>query len=143
MAFRVVSNDLQSVKIFTDRNSFESREQMAFDAEHEAITCIEYFLGSIIGSILLSLLENAKRKHICIEEIEGKLDAKLENPLSLLHVQGYAQEPSIGNIEVIVYLYADMDEEELLRFCNMALTQCPVYTLMKKTGSIAVSFKML
>jgi uncharacterized OsmC-like protein len=141
MRFRAVVRDLKNVRIFTGKDSFESCAQMTFDAEYQGITCVEYFLGSIMGSILLSLLERAQQEHVCIEEMEGQLSAKLENPLSFLHVQGYAQEPGIGDIEVIVYLYADMEEEALLRFCNETLAQCPVYNLIKKTGNITVSFR--
>jgi uncharacterized OsmC-like protein len=143
MGFRAISNDPRSVKIFSNGNSFEFRAQMTFDAEHEGVTGVEYFLGSIVGSILLSLLELAQRKHIRIEEMEGRLGAKLENPLSLLHVRGYDREPAVGSIAVTVYLYADMEEGALLRFCDEALTRCPVYNFMKKTDSIAVSFKVL
>ena len=45
MNFRGTSNDLSSVKIFTNKNSFQIEKQISFDLEYEQITSLEYFAG--------------------------------------------------------------------------------------------------
>ncbi|MDR0511730.1 MAG: OsmC family protein [Treponema sp.] len=143
MSFRAVSSDCREVKIFTGKRMFSTDAQMSFDSEYSGISSVEYFLGNLAGSILLAVLEYARHRKVAIEEIEGKLDASLANPLTLLHVKGCDQPPVLGNIRMTVYLYADLDNEELLRLCSEALSLSPIYNTLIKGTHIDVTFKPL
>ena len=107
MNFRGTSNDLSSVKIFTNKSSFQIEKQISFDTEYEQISSLEYFAGSVLSSIILTLLEQSKKRGSIIEEIEGVLNLSLANPLSLVGVKGYDEEPTIRKITVTIFLFAE------------------------------------
>lgn len=143
ISFRGTSNDLSSVKIYTNRNSFQIEKQISFDSEYEPIGSLEYFAGSVLSSILLALLEQSKKRGSIIEEIEGVLGLSLENPLSLLGVKGYDEEPLISRMTVTVYLYVDLEDKEFDEFCHGALSKSPVYNTLKRSTMLEVVFKKL
>ena len=143
MNFRGTSNDLSSVKIFTNKNSFLIEKQISFDSEYEQISSLEYFAGSILSSIILTLLEQSKKKGSIIEEIEGVLNLSLANPLSLLGVRGYDEEPTISKINATIFLFADLEDSDFSGFCTKALNHSPVYNTLKKSMEFEVIFKKL
>jgi hypothetical protein len=140
MNFRGTSNDLSSVKIFTNQNSFQIEKQISFDSEYKQISSLEYFAGSVLSSILLTLLEHGRSM---IEEIEGVLNLSLENPLSMVGVKGYEEEPFIRKITVTVYLYVDLEDDDFDDFCFGALKNSPIYNTLKRSMDLEVIFKKL
>ncbi len=143
MSFRGTSNDLASVKVFTNKTSFRVEKQISFDSEYEQISSVEYFAGSVLSSILLTLLEQSKKRGSIIEEIEGVLHLSLENPLTLVGVRGYDEEPFIGEITVTVFIFADLEDDDFNDFCSVALKNSPVYNTLKRSMEIGVLFKRL
>jgi uncharacterized OsmC-like protein len=143
MNFRGTSNDLSSVKIFTNKNSFQIEKQISFDSEYKPISSLEYFAGSVLSSILLTLLEQSKKRGSFIEEMEGVLNLSLENPLSLVGVKGYDDEPFIRKITVTVFLFVDLEDNDFDDFCFGTLKSCPIYNTLKRSMDLKVIFKKL
>jgi hypothetical protein len=141
--FRGTSNDLSSVKIYTNKNSFQIEKQISFDSEYKPISSLEYFAGSLLSSILLAFLEQSKKRGSIIEEMEGVLSLTLENPLSLLGVKGYEEEPFISKMAVTVFIYADLEDKAFDDFCLGALAKSPVYNTLKRSMELEVVFKKL
>jgi hypothetical protein len=131
------------VKIFTNKNSFQIEKQISFDSEYRLISSLEYFAGSVLSSILLTLLEQSGKRGIMIDEIEGVLNLLLENPLFLVGVKGYDEEPFIRKITVTVFLYVDLEDKDFNDFCLGALKHSPIYNTLKRTMDIEVVFKKL
>jgi len=140
MSFRGTSNDLSSVKIFTNQNSFQIEKQISFDSEYKPVSSLEHFAGSVLSSILLALLEQGGSM---IEEIEGVLNLSLENPLSMVGVKGYDEEPFIRKITVTVYLFVDLQDNDFDGFCFGALKHSPIYNTLKRSMDLKVIFKKL
>ncbi|MDQ6597812.1 hypothetical protein E2K98_25115 [Bacillus salipaludis] len=143
MSFRGTSNDLSSVKVFTNQMSFQIEKQMSFDPEYNEITSLEYFAGSVLSSIILTLLEVSKKRGSIIEEIEGVLNLSLENPLSLVGVKGYDEEPFIRKITVTVFLFVEIEDNDFDDFCFSALKNSPIFNTLKKSMELEVLFKKL
>jgi uncharacterized OsmC-like protein len=143
MSFRGTSNDLSSVKVYTNKNSFQIERQISFDSEDKDISSLEYFAGSILSSIILTLLEQSKKRGSIIEEMEGVLNLSLENPLSMVGVKGYDEEPIIRRITVTIFLYADLEDNDMDDFCSKALNQSPIYNTLKRSMELEVIFKKL
>ncbi|SDN69022.1 OsmC family protein [Bacillus sp. OK048] len=143
MTFRGTSNDLSSVKIFTSKNSFQIAKQISFDPESKQISSLEYFAGSVLSSILLTLLEQSKKRDSMIEEMEGVLNLSLENPLTLVGVKGYDEEPFIRKITVTVFLFVDLEDNDFADFCSRALHHSPIYNTLKRSTELEVIFKKL
>jgi hypothetical protein len=140
MSFRGTSNDLSSVKIFTNQNSFQIEKQISFDSEYKPVSSLEHFAGSVLSSILLALLEQGGSM---IEEIEGVLNLSLENPLSMVGVKGYDEEPFIRKITVTVYLFVDLQDNDFDGFCFRALKHSLIYNTLKRSMDLKVIFKKL
>lgn len=143
ISFRGTSNDLSSVKIYTNKNSFQIEKQISFDSESKPISSIEYFAGSVLSSILLTLLEQSNKRGSIIEEMEGVLNLTLENPLSLIGVKGYDEEPLIAKMTVTVFLYVDLEDKAFDDFCWGALAKSPIYNTLKRSMELEVLFKKL
>ncbi|MCQ6280253.1 OsmC family protein [Bacillus sp. EB600] len=143
MNFRGTSNNLSSVKIFTNKNSFQIEKQISFDSEDKQISSLEYFAGSVLSSIILTLLEQSKKRGPMIEEIEGVLNLSLENPLSLVGVKGYDEEPFISKITLTVFLFVDLEDNDFDDFCVNALNNSPIYNTLKRSMELEVKFKRL
>jgi uncharacterized OsmC-like protein len=144
LGVRVVSRDLRTLKVFTGRNAFEMDSQASFDSTHVTVSAAEYFLGSLSGSMALSILEQARREHLDIEDIEVKLRGSIEHPLALLGVRGYEQQrPALARLEIDFFLYADVDEDVLEEFCLRALERSLVYNSVKESLAITIRFKPL
>jgi hypothetical protein len=143
MNFRGTSNDLASVKFYTNKNCFQIEKQISFDSEYKPISSLEYFAGSVLSSMLLALLEQSKRRGSIIEEIEGVLNLSLENPLSLIGVKGYEEEPFISQMTVTIFLYVELEGKAFDDFCTGALANSPIYNTLKRSMELSVIFKKL
>lgn len=141
--FRGTSSDLSSVKIYTNKNSFQIEKLISFDSESKPISSLEYFAGSVLSSILLTFLEQSKKRGPIIEEIEGVLNLSLENPLSLIGVKGYDEEPFISKMVVTVFLYVDLEDKAFDDFCLSTLAKSPIYNTLKRSMELEVIFKKL
>jgi hypothetical protein len=131
LSLRVVSRDLKTVQVFTGKNAFAVEAQVSFDSEHLIPSSTESFLGSLAASMMFAILEQAKREHIAIDEIEAKLKGNVENPLSLLGVHGYERSPVLSGIRVDIYLCVDKDENSLNELCQRALKNSVLYNTLK------------
>lgn len=143
VSFRATSNDLSTVKIYTSKTSFQIEKQISFDSEYSSITSLEYFAGSVLSSMLLSFLEQSKKRGSIIEELEGVLSLSLENPLSLIGVKGYEEEPFISKMAVTIYLYVELEGKEFEDFCAEALANSPIYNTLRRSMEFEVLFKKL
>jgi hypothetical protein len=143
LGVRAVSQNLKTVKVFTGRNACEMDAQVSFDSAHVMVSAAGYFLGSLVGGMMLAILEHARREHLVIEEIEAKLRGCVEHPLSLLGVRGYEQTPTLTGLQVDFYIYAEVEEEALQAFCLQALERSLVYTSVKTSLPITMRFKLL
>ena len=131
------------MKVYTNKNSFQIEKQISFDSEYKPVSSLEYFAGSVLSSILLALLEQSRKSGSIVEEIEGVLNLSLENPLALIGVKGYDEEPYISKATVTVYAYADLEDEAFEAFCLGALAKCPIYNTLKRSMELEVAFKKL
>ncbi|MDR0649405.1 MAG: hypothetical protein LBF92_08745 [Synergistaceae bacterium] len=144
LSLRAVSDEHNAkIKVFTDKRVLEMDAQVSFDTEYAGVSSLDHFLGGLLGGVLLALLEQARHKHVCIEDLEGRLTAKLANPLNLLRVQGYDQAPDLQDLRIVVYVYAEMGEDALFRFCQEALALSPLYNCVKRTLGLLVDVKRL
>ncbi|MEH7252546.1 hypothetical protein V7111_10520 [Neobacillus niacini] len=91
----------------------------------------------------MTLLEQSKKRGSMIEEIEGVLNLSLKNPLTLVGVKGYDEEPFIRKITVTVFLLVDLEDNDFDDFCSRALHHSPIYNTLKRSTELEVIFKKL
>ena len=130
-------------KLYTTNNSINVSSEISFDINADYKSSINYFATSILGGIAHSLIRQSKKNNIEIEELEGKIYINLKNPLTLLNVRGYNEEPKIDSCVITYYLYADIDENNLIEFCNSCLKKSFIYNTLKNVINFEIKFILI
>lgn len=143
ISMRGTCPDLKEVKVYTDRNKFEIDALHSFDIEHEGITSMSYFLGSILSSCILSAIKYLSEHDIELDEIEGTIEAVLTNPLRMIPVQGYDDPSNIEDIKIKLYYYADHDEEEVQALIRESQDLNPIVRLIKQASDVSIEIEMV
>ena len=140
VSYRAILTNKETVKVFTEKDFIEVTSEVEFDSEKSQYSSLNYFASSIVGGIIHSLKNTGKRSGIFLGEIEGKIKIKLKNPLTLLGVKGYEEEPVISECSIIMYIYSELDDEEIIKFCEKALKYCYIYNTVKKSINTDIKF---
>lgn len=142
LSFRgILSNN--DFKLYTNNDNITISSDISFDINADYRSSINYFAASILGGISQTIIKESKHSDIDIEELEGKIHIVLKNPLTLLNVRGYNEEPKIDNCLITYYLYADIDETNLIEFCNLSLKKSFIYNTLKNVINFKIKFILI
>ena len=130
-------------KLYTNTDLIPVSSDISFDINSDYKSSINYFAASILGGIAHTVISSCKRSNIEVEELEGKIHLVLKNPLTLLSVKGYSKEPKIEKCEITYYLYADADEDVLLKFCYSSLNNSFIYNTLKSVINFEIKFILI
>lgn len=139
ISYRAILID-ENIKLFTEKYALEVDSEVEFDIEKNYKSSINYFASSIISSIILNTKLQFKKENIITEEIEGKINLTLSNPLTLLGVKGYDAEPKISKCHIMIYIYTELEENETIKKCNEFLKKCYIYNTLKNAFEFEVKF---
>ena len=142
LSFRgILSNN--DFKLYTNNDSIIISSDISFDINTDYRSSINYFAASILGGIAQTIINEGKHSNIDIEELEGKIHIVLKNPLTLLNVKGYNEEPKIDSCLITYYLYADTDGKNLIKFCNLSLKKSFIYNTLKNVINFEIKFILI
>ena len=142
LSFRgILSNN--NFKLYTNNDNITISSDISFDINADYRSSINYFAASILGGIAQTIIKESKHSDIDIEELEGKIHIVLKNPLTLLNVRGYNEEPKVDSCVIIYYLYADIDETNLIEFCNLSLKKSFIYNTLKNVINFKIKFILI
>lgn len=142
LSFRgILSNN--DFKLYTNNDNITISSDISFDINADYRSSINYFAASILGGISQTIIKESKHSDIDIEELEGKIHLVLKNPLTLLNVKGYDEEPKIDSCIITYYLYADIDETNLIEFCNLSLKKSFIYNTLKNVINFKIKFILI
>lgn len=142
LSFRgILSNN--DFKLYTNNDNIIISSDISFDINADYRSSINYFAASILGGIAQTIINESKHSNIDIEELEGKIHIVLKNPLTLLNVKGYNEEPKIDSCLITYYLYADIDETNLIEFCNSSLKKSFIYNTLKNVINFEIKFILI
>ena len=127
-------------KLYTNNDIIPVSTDISFDVNADYRSSINYFAASILGGIAHAVIMSCKRSNIEVEELEGKIHLLIKNPLTLLNVKGYNEEPKIEKCEITYYLYSDADEDLLLKFCYSSLKNSFIYNTLKNIIDFEIKF---
>ena len=129
--------------MYTNNDCINISSEISFDINADYSSSINHFAASILGGIAHSIVSQSKQLNIDIEELEGKIHLVLKNPLTLLNVRGYCEEPKIDNCLITYYLYADINENNLIEFCNSCLKKSFIYNTLKNVINFKIKFILI
>ena len=142
LSFRgILSNN--DFKLYTNNDNITISSDISFDINADYRSSINYFAASILGGIAHTIINESKHSNIDIEELEGKIHIVLKNPLTLLNVKGYNEEPKIDSCVITYYIYVDIDETNLIEFCNLSLKKSFIYNTLKNVINFEIKFILI
>ena len=142
LSFRgILSNN--NFKLYTNNDTITISSDINFDINSDYRSSINYLASSILGGIANTIINESKHSNIDIEELEGKIHLVLKNPLTLLNVRGYNEEPKIDSCVITYYLYAEIDETNLKEFCNLSLKKSFIYNTLKDVINFKIKFILI
>ena len=142
LSFRgILSNN--DFKLYTNNDTITISSDINFDINSDYRSSINYLASSILGGIAHTIINESKHSNIDIEELEGKIHIVLKNPLTLLNVRGYNEEPKVDSCAITYYLYADIDETNLIEFCNLSLKKSFIYNTLKNVINFKIKFILI
>lgn len=142
LSFRgILSNN--DFKLYTNNDNIIISSDISFDINADYRSSINYFAASILGGIAQTIINESKHSNIDIEELEGKIHIVLKNPLTLLNVRGYNEEPKIDSCVITYYIYVDIDETNLIEFCNLSLKKSFIYNTLKNVINFEIKFILI
>ena len=89
---------------------------------------------------MYSIANLVKKNDIFLDDFEGKIFLTLSNPLTLLGVKNYNEEPNITKCIVKIYAYTELDDKDFINFCNTALKNSFIYNTLKNAIPITINF---
>lgn len=138
---RATSNDIKTVNSYGDMAFISTDQELPYDNEKKELSSVEIFLASILESMMLTIIREAKIKKLSLDEIEAKAEVKTTNPLRTLKVVGVDDAPRIDEIKIKVYYYIDdITKEEADKFMREALDMDMVYVGVSKGFNIETEF---
>ncbi len=130
-------------KLYTANDVIPITSDVNFDIQGDVKSSLNYFVASILGGIAHTLINEGKRAHLEIEELEGKIHLTLAEPLTILGVKGYETPPSIKTCHITYYVYADTDDDTLISFCHEALQKSYIYHTLQRAMELTIQFTPL
>lgn len=140
ISYRSILNREKILKLYTENEIIDIETDIEFDIKSNKKSSVDYFATAVLGSIVYNLLKISSRKGLFIGELEAKINLQIENPLTILNVRGYDEEPVVSCCDIKVYLYIDLDELEFEQFCENSLKKSLLYNTLKNTVKFNIKF---
>lgn len=128
------------VKVYNEKSSISIRYPISFDSYEESFSSVDLFASALISEILLAIQFEATLENTKVLDLEGVISIVLDNPLFILGVRGYKEEPFISKIIIKIYLYSFFDKTNSQILVNAALKKCVLYNSIK--SKIPTSFEI-
>ena len=133
----------EEIKLFTPNDSISLYSQVNFDNQSLQKSAVDYFAVSILGGILSSVKAHFAQQRADIVEMEGKIWLNLANPLTLLGVRGYNEQPQITDCKIKIFISSDLNDQTFAHLTQTALRNCFIYNTLNKTFSFTVLFEQV
>lgn len=78
-----------------------------------------------------------------IVEMEGKIWLNLANPLTLLGVRGYSEQPVINDGKIKIFISSDLTDETFTQLTQNALHYCFIYNTIIKAFPLNIEFEQV
>ena len=122
-------------EVFVRNHSFVAGQPASFDTADQAISAVEYLLGSLGACLAVGLQWRASQRGITVHNLEVALQARAQDILVYLGLQDTGK-PGLTDVRAVVYIDADADWDALEELLAETVRRSPV----TQTFLNAVSF---
>jgi TusA-related sulfurtransferase len=117
--------------VYSRNFSWKSGNSVDFDRSGELPSSLEQFLGALVADVLNGFAIRCSRSQMVLDELEGTLKATLNNSLAAAGVE--SGDPSVREIQLVVYATSPAAEADLREVWNSALSGSPVFRTLTKS----------
>lgn len=122
---RVRGRGGMGAEVFVRNHSFAVGQPASFDTADQAISAIEYLLGSLGACIAVGFHWRASQRGITVHQLEVALQARAQDILVYLGVDDSGN-PGLADVRAVVYVDADADPEALQELLEETIRRSPV-----------------
>ncbi|MBL8729418.1 MAG: OsmC family protein [Planctomycetes bacterium] len=122
-------------KVTVRNHGFAIGQPASFDTEDVAPSAIEFLLSALAGALCSGLQWRLSRLGAEVHNLEVVAKAKSQNNLVFLGVED-AGSPALADIELSLYVAADVDDEQLQAVFAETVRRCPVTQSLLQTVAI-------
>ncbi len=140
---RVTRSQAGRCNVFARKFGFEVESPLSFDAEHESLTSLEYFLGALATDLCVGFNIRARTRRVEIVNLEARLKCELDNPLRFLDVVGETGSPAIKRIGGQLYIESPAEASEIQATWEKTLQLSPLYQTLKSAVIFDVGLKVI
>jgi len=122
---RVRGRGGMGAEVFVRNHSFAAGQPASFDTADQAISAIEYLLGSLGACIAVGFQWRASQRGITVHNLEVALQARAQDILVYLGVHDSGN-PGLADVRAVVYVDADAEPAVLEELLDETIRRSPV-----------------
>lgn len=123
------TTDLETT-LYSRNFSWKSATSIDFDRTGKLPSSLEQFLGSLLSDVINCLALRCSRRGIVLDELEGTLNATLNNTLAAVGME--AEEASVKKINLAIYVTTPAADEEMRGIMDLATADSAAYGTLRK-----------
>ena len=127
------STDLETT-LYSRNFSWKSAASIDFDRTGKLPSSLEQFLGALLSDVMNCLALRCSRNGITLDELEGTLNATLNNTLAAVGMD--ESEAVVDKIKLVIYVTSPATESEIRHALDVALADSAAYGTMRKSCEI-------
>lgn len=140
--FRAIEQN-SSIKVYSSASSTRVENSLTFDRDSKEPSSFDLLTTSVVSEIMLNMIETFTNEGEDLLDLECKAKVSLSNPLTLANVKGYDEISKIVSLELKVYYYSFLEEEESKELFAASLLKCPIYQTLKEAFPITIKLSQL
>jgi uncharacterized OsmC-like protein/TusA-related sulfurtransferase len=127
-------------KVAVRNHGFLVGQPASFDTDDPAPSAIEFLLAAVGGALTTGLQWRLSRQSIEVRNLEVVAKARCQNSLVFLGVEDEGS-PALAAVDVVLYVDADADSQQLLATLHETIQRCPVAQTILRQVDIATQLR--
>lgn len=133
-SMRARRNTELETTLYSRNFSWKSTASIDFDRTGKLPSSLEQFFGALLSDVINCLALRCSRNGITLDELEGTLNATLNNTLAAVGME--AGEAAVDKIQLVIYVTSPALETQVRDMLNAALSDSAAYGTMRKSCEI-------
>lgn len=140
---RVSPEGPRRASVYARKHSFLVGAPLDFDQEGDTVSALEYLLGALGADVLNGFRAEAERRRLPLDQVEVKVEGRLDNPLTYLNVVGETGHPGLSHASVMVYASSPAPEQSLREAWAESLDRSPLVCTLRPSVALALDLRIV
>lgn len=133
----------QSANVRTRMHSFLIGQSVDFGATAPGASAVELLLGSLGADILIRFADLCERRRIPLDQVEARVEGRLDNALFALGVIGEEGDPALTEASVSLSVVSPATEDALRSVWQEVLLRSPLVNTLRKCATLTLEIQLL